>query len=82
MPGYSTVQWHGILAPAGTPQRITNLLHAELKAIIESDEGKKRIVGAGAEIDYLPPKEFAAFIRKDLEQWSHLVVKSGIKSRE
>lgn len=82
VPGYSTVQWHGMLAPAGTPQRITDFLHAGLKEILASEEGKRKLVSAGAEIDYLPPKEFGTFIRKDLEQWSHLVQRAEIKSRE
>jgi tripartite-type tricarboxylate transporter receptor subunit TctC len=79
VPGYSTVQWHGILAPAGTPQRTTDFLHAEMKEILASEEGRKKLVAAGAEIDYLPPKEFGLFIRRDLDQWSQLVAKAGIK---
>ena len=82
VPGYSTVQWHGILAPAGTPLRTTDFLHAELKEILASEEGRKKLVVAGAEIDYLPPKEFGFFIRRDLEQWSQLVAKAGIKTHE
>jgi tripartite-type tricarboxylate transporter receptor subunit TctC len=82
VPGYSTVQWHGMLAPAGTPQRTTDFLHAELKEILASEEGRKKLVIAGAEIDYLPSKEFGAFIRRDLEQWSQLVAKAGIKPHE
>ncbi len=80
--GYSTVQWHGIFATEGTPRRIVDLLHAEMKQILDSEEGKKRLVGAGAEIDYLPPKEFGVFIRKDMEQWAQLVRTAGIKLRE
>ena len=82
VPGYSTVQWHGILAPAGTARRITDLLHVELQAILASEDGRKRLIGAGAEIDYLPPGEFGLFIRRDMEQWSQLVLKAGIKLRE
>jgi tripartite-type tricarboxylate transporter receptor subunit TctC len=80
--GYSTVQWHGMLAPAGTPQRLTDFVHAALKEILASEEGKRRLVVAGAEIDYLPSVEFGRFIRKDLEQWSQLVAKAGIKTHE
>jgi tripartite-type tricarboxylate transporter receptor subunit TctC len=80
--GYSTVQWHGILAPAGTPPRITDFLHAGMKEILASEEGRKKLVVAGAEIDYLPPREFGLFIRRDMEQWSQLVAKAGIKPRE
>jgi tripartite-type tricarboxylate transporter receptor subunit TctC len=82
VPGYSTVQWHGMLAPAGIPRSITDFLHAELKQILESDEGRKRLIVAGAEIDYLPPGEFGIFIRRDMAQWSQLVAKAGIKLRE
>jgi tripartite-type tricarboxylate transporter receptor subunit TctC len=82
VPGYSTVQWHGVVAPAGTPQRIIDLLHTELKAILASDQAKKRLVGSGAEIDYLPPNEFGVFMRQDMEQWSQLIRKAGIKLRD
>src|SRR4051812_12507073 len=55
--GYSTVQWHGMLAPAGTPQRLADFVHAALKEILASEEGKRRLVVAGAEINYLPSVE-------------------------
>jgi tripartite-type tricarboxylate transporter receptor subunit TctC len=82
VPGYSTVQWHGVVAPAGTPQRMIERLHAELKAILASDEGRKRLVAAGAEIDYLAPTEFGAFMRRDMELWAQLIRKANIKLRD
>ena len=82
VPGYSTVQLHGIVAPAGTPQRTIERLHRELKAILASDEGKKRLVGAGTEIDYLPPAEFGTFMRRDMELWAQLIRKANIKLRD
>jgi tripartite-type tricarboxylate transporter receptor subunit TctC len=82
VPGYSTVQWHGIVAPAGTPQRMIDRLHAELKAILASEEGRRRLVAAGAEIDYLASAEFGAFMRQDMEQWSQLIRKANIRLRD
>jgi len=80
--GYSTVQWHGIVAPTGTPQRKIELLHAELNALVASDEGRKRLVGAGTEIDFLGLGEFGTFMAREMDMWAHLVRKANIKPRD
>ena len=82
VPGYSTVQWHGIVAPTGTPQRKIEQLHGELKAMLASDEARKKLVGAGTEIDYLGLAQFGAFMRREMDQWAQLIRKANIKLRE
>ena len=52
VPGYSAIQWHGIVAPAGTPQQKIEQLHAELKAMVASDEGRRKLV-TRTEVDFL-----------------------------
>src|SRR5918999_723516 len=42
LPGYESVQWSGLLAPAGTPREIIAMLHKEAAAIVTSPEGKAR----------------------------------------
>jgi tripartite-type tricarboxylate transporter receptor subunit TctC len=53
LPGFNVTGWYGILAPAGTPAPIVERLNKEIKAILSSDEVKKRFLNAGMEADYL-----------------------------
>jgi tripartite-type tricarboxylate transporter receptor subunit TctC len=82
VPGYATVQWHGLVVPAGTPAPVVDRLQQELKAILASDDTKKTLLNAGVEPDYLGPAEFGAFSKRELEQWAGVVKKANITLRE
>ena len=82
VPGFATVQWHGMLVPAGTPASLVDKLHAELKAILALDETKKKLLNAGVEPDYLGPAEFGAFYRREMDQWASVIRKANIKLKE
>lgn len=82
VPGFQTVQWHGIVAPAGTPVPIIDRLGSELKTIMASDETKKRLLGAGVEIDYLGAAEFAAFSKREMDQWARVIKEARITLKE
>ena len=82
LPGFATVQWHGIVAPAGTPAPIVGRLDTEIKAILTLDETRKRFLNAGAEPDYLGPAEFDAFSKRELDLWAGLIRKANIRMKE
>jgi tripartite-type tricarboxylate transporter receptor subunit TctC len=78
LPDYEYLGWIGLVAPAGTPPEIVNLLHAEIvKALDAGLAAKLReqafiVSGSG-------PREFALFIRKELELHQKIVKAAGIK---
>ena len=82
VPGYATVQWHGILAPAGTPAPIIDKLHAEFKAALTADATRKRLLDAGTEMEYLGPAEFGAFYQREMDQWASVIRKANIRLSE
>lgn len=82
VPGYATVQWHGLLAPAGTPAPIIDKLHAEIKAILSTDAVRKRLLDAGTETEYLGPTEFGAFYVREMDQWASVIRKANIALKE
>ena len=47
LPGLDVVLYYGLAAPAGTPRPIIERLNKELRAIVTSDEFKKRIIADG-----------------------------------
>jgi tripartite-type tricarboxylate transporter receptor subunit TctC len=81
VPGYATVQWHGIVAPAGAPQRKILQLHEQLQALTASDEGRKKLVGSGTEVDFLGLDEFGRFMLQEMALWADLIRKANIKPR-
>jgi tripartite-type tricarboxylate transporter receptor subunit TctC len=77
--GYEAMQWYGLLAPAGVPGRTIERLHAEAMVALRSREMKDRLAADGAEPLGSTPAEFAAFIRRELDKWSRVVVAAKIE---
>lgn len=79
LPGYEVVLHYGLLTPAGTPRPIIDRLNRELRAVIDSEEVRKRLATEGA--DPLPstPEEYAADIDREETKWSAVVKAAGIK---
>ena len=42
LPGFESVQWYGLLAPANTPRDIVNRLHGEMVKILQQPEIRQR----------------------------------------
>jgi tripartite-type tricarboxylate transporter receptor subunit TctC len=79
VPGYEATGWWGMLAPAGTPVAIVEKLNNEFKAILISDELKKFFASEGAQMDYLAPAEFGAFVSEQITRWTQVVKDANIK---
>ena len=70
-------EWYGLLAPAGTPKPIVAKLNAEMRRILALPLGER--VSA---IDLAPssPEELSAFIKSEIERWSPVIKKLGLKA--
>ena len=49
LPGFESVLHYGLLAPAGTPRPIIERLNAALRALVETNEVKQRILAEGGD---------------------------------
>lgn len=81
VPGYEATIWLGIVAPAGTPKPIVDLLNAEIRKAIQRDDVKAAWAKQGAVPMSMSPSEFDAYLRKDIEKWAGVVKISGAKVR-
>jgi tripartite-type tricarboxylate transporter receptor subunit TctC len=79
LPGFEAVQYYGIAAPAGTPRPIVERLNKELRAILATDEMKKRLIDDGADPTPSTPEEYATNIEREEAKWAALVQKLGLK---
>ena len=79
VPGYETVIWLGVMAPAGTPRAIVEKLNAEIQRIVNAPEMKAAWEKQGATAMSMTPEEFGRFMREDIEKWARIVKISGAK---
>jgi tripartite-type tricarboxylate transporter receptor subunit TctC len=80
LPGYEAVLRYGIVAPAGTPRPIIDQLNKELRAVLSTDDMRKRLAAEGAETLPSSPEDYAADINAEWTKWSALVRDLGLKA--
>ena len=73
LPGYASVGWFGLLAPAHTPKDIVDKLNKAVVAIMGEKDVIDRMAKLGAEPEPQTPDEFARFIDADVAKWTKLV---------
>ena len=71
--------WNGIMAPASTPKAIVERMSAEINKIIQSPDGRERMLQMGLLATGTTPDEFAEVIRRDTPRWGEVIRKAGIK---
>lgn len=69
VPGYETVNWFGLVAPAGTPAAVVERLHREITAVQNMPEVQKRFEADGAIVVRMSPAEFGAYMVADMNKW-------------
>jgi len=80
LPGAEATNWWGIVAPAGTPAAVVQRLQAEIGAIVDSPETKKRFELEGADVLRLTSAEFGQHIAAETAKWTRVVKQAGIKA--
>lgn len=80
LPGFEAEGWHGVFVPSGTPASAVAVLNRGLLDALSRDDVRKRLMQGGAEPVGLPPAEFAAKFKAELERWARVVKSAGIKA--
>jgi tripartite-type tricarboxylate transporter receptor subunit TctC len=76
-PGFRTVTWNGLMAPAGTPREIVDKLAAEVARAVKQPAVIERLATFGVEPLGDRPDQFAATIAADIPMWAEAVKISG-----
>jgi len=77
VPGFESSAWFGVFAPANLPDAITEKLNTVVVAALAEAKLREQLKTEGATSVGNSPKEFAAFVREDIERWAPLVRASG-----
>jgi tripartite-type tricarboxylate transporter receptor subunit TctC len=83
--GYPGFEFHGImilLAPAGTPRSVVDILNREMRAILAEPDVRAWYASSGADPLWGTPEDTAALIRREYEVNGGLVRELGIRLEE
>ena len=78
-PGFQALSWAGISAPKGTPKPVLDKLEAAMIQALQTPEVKQRIESVGFVIPTLGSTAYVNFLKSEIELWTSLIKKSGIK---
>jgi tripartite-type tricarboxylate transporter receptor subunit TctC len=78
LPGYRSLGWFGLFAPAATPRPIVDKVSADVGKVLALPEARQRLVEVGAEPAPNAPNVFAAFVNQDIVKWLDLARRAGI----
>ena len=79
VPGYRSINWNGLLAPAATPKPVIATLNREIVRQFKTPAAQERFASVGIEALSGTPAEFDKFIREEIRQWGKVIKAAGIK---
>ena len=78
IPEYNATIWIGVMAPAGTPRAIVDLLNREINKILMRPDIAESWRRQGANTMVMSPPEFGAYIEAEIERWGKLIKANNI----
>ena len=72
-PGFDATTWYGLMAPAGTPKEIIDVLYHSTAAVLDDPAARKIMSGLGIDIVASSPREFDAYIKAQIPKWSEVI---------
>ena len=78
-PGFTALAWHGVYAPARTPQEIVNKLNTEIAAVLREPAIRDRLLKDGLEPVGASPAAFGAYTRDEIRKWGEIVRAANIR---
>lgn len=79
LPDYDLGIWYGLLAPIKTPESVLTSVHRASVAVLQGQEMRDWARNNGMDAVGDSREEFSRRITRDVEQWSNLIRKLGMK---
>jgi tripartite-type tricarboxylate transporter receptor subunit TctC len=78
IPNFVVTQWHGIVAPAGTPRAAIDRLYQGIARGLQQPVVAARLAADGTEAVGSSPQQFAAHMKAEREKWTAAIRQAGI----
>jgi tripartite-type tricarboxylate transporter receptor subunit TctC len=78
VPGFNNTGWWGVLAPAGTPKHIVQMLNATVNRALALPDVEKKLLVHGVVAAPATPEAFRDFVRDDQQRWNKVIREAKI----
>ena len=78
-PGFVSLSWTGIVAPAGTPPEIIARINAVIIDAFRAKDAQEGLARLGAEPKFGTPESFGAMIAAEIPKWAEAVRAAGVR---
>ena len=73
VPGYDYATWYGMLAPAGTPPHVLDMLNKATVASLNSPELRRQFVAQGLNATPSGAAQFGKYLDSEIKKWTRVV---------
>ena len=73
LPGFNSISWIGLLAPAGTPKDIVERISTDMREVLAADDVKLKLIELGAVPVGNTPAQFQALIDSDRKRYAQVI---------
>jgi tripartite-type tricarboxylate transporter receptor subunit TctC len=80
VPGFESLSFTSLAAPAASPRTITSILNAAIAKSAQTADVTNALTNQGTDPSVMTSQQTAAFIRDDIEKWRKVVATAGIKA--
>ncbi len=82
VPGFQTLQWSGVYAPAATPRVIIERLNREIVSILKDPVFIKQVIEVWFDpvVGINTPEAWGAMVAGEVKKWSAIVKQAGLKA--
>ncbi len=77
---YQVNNWHGVIAPKGTPKAIIDRLNSEINKAVKDPDFAKRIAQDGLEPAGGTPEAFGELLKREVVEWAEVVKAANVKA--
>ncbi|HEV7822496.1 MAG TPA: tripartite tricarboxylate transporter substrate-binding protein, partial [Burkholderiales bacterium] len=78
VPGFESIAWYGVVAPAGTPREIIAKLNTEMVRIANLPDIKQRLIEMGSPPVAGSPDQFGTLIKSEIPKWGKVVKQAKV----
>lgn len=79
IPGYQIAVWHGVLAPARTPQLMLNKVQRDMATVMRDEHVRRQFIKLWTEPLGTTSDEFGKFLKEDSRRSASIIERSGIR---
>ena len=80
LPGFETVAWFGVLAPAATPKSVVERMNAVINQALDQADVKARLATLACDPAPGTPEAFAQRVNADVARWKKLAIERNIRA--